>query len=176
VELPKLVEETKMMPIREFLEEVARNIISVFDMHGEILPMYHIVKRNGDEFIMPPPQNIEKMLEAKGVTVTQDEIKDLSISIMRKFFEEADVVRYAFFDEAWIVENATSGIRPKEHPDRKEIILLSVEDENQGLMMAQLAIIRIPNAKPFLGPMQIDDSKLVSGRLAGLLPHKGKVH
>jgi hypothetical protein len=154
-----------MKTLKDFIEKASENASQIFNRTGQILPMVHAVTRNGDHVIMQMPPGD----------------KDTSIATVRAWFVLNDVVRYVFIDEAWILETAdestikalqTAKRSVSQHPQRKEILLLSGEDEKEGHLQIRRYIIR-GKGKPQLGPVEISQLPYMAGRLAGLLPQRG---
>jgi hypothetical protein len=154
------------MTIKEFIEFVSEPAKSIFKIEGVLKPMYHAIKSDGEEIIIP--------------TILQD--KDLTVTIIKEIFKELDIVKYVFMSEAWTLSSEKDKVPPElhkkgisEHPDRKEIILIMGEDDN-GSTMASMDIIRRQDEDPTLGPLVFVSSEWYEGRMVGLLPQKGKVH
>jgi hypothetical protein len=112
--------------------------------------------------------------------------KDLDVLIIRATFTALEVIRYVFVDEAWMLDRSMSDITKAElveigkhglrdHPERKEIVMLSGEDHDAGQLTARRDIVRPPVGRPYLGPLIIDDGiKQSEGRMVGLLPVTGR--
>jgi hypothetical protein len=54
--------------------------------------------------------------------------------MLREFFKEHDVVRYAFVMETWMSPRE-SPLRPSEHSDRVESVIIGIQDETAGAML-----------------------------------------
>ncbi|HKD37875.1 MAG TPA: hypothetical protein VKB78_13780 [Pirellulales bacterium] len=72
-----------------------------------------------------------------------------------------EVIRYVYLDEALTLE--APNIPPeviargtRHHPDRLDVVMFSAEDVDRGQLAAKRRIIRPPNKKPYLGPLEID--------------------
>ena len=158
------------MSLRGFVEHASNTLEKVFVKTGIINPMFHVIQRNGKEFALPG-------------NLSDD--KDMMCAIARKAFEMCDVVRYLYVDEAWIVEaigpeaerivRETVRMGARNHPLRKEVIMLSAEDEDEGQLLARRLIIRPATGPAYLGPLEIDTETVQSeGRFVGLLPRREK--
>lgn len=152
----------------------AEQAAKIFHTNGRVLPMYHAVTRDGTNVILDPPH----------------ENKDTAVILVRAFFELHDVVRYCFIDEAWVLDASARKITNAEwerirreglsqHPDRREMLLVSGEDHASGLVTAHRFILRPEHGKATLTPLEYFDlPKGTSsvGRMVGLLPKpKGKL-
>ena len=158
--------------LRDFIGNASDSIERVFRINGIIRPMWHAVTRDGDELVFPPP--------------SPD--KDAAVVMVRVLFELRDVVRYAFIDEAWIVEawgpNATDADREavrqaaitgaSKSPHRQEVVMFAADDAAEGGLMARRKIIRPSSGKAKLGPLEFDPrGGSLAGRFVGLIPRKG---
>jgi hypothetical protein len=160
-----------MNTLRQFVEHASGTVEKVFRRVGVIKPMFHVVKRDGAEFVLPGD-------------IGRD--KDMTCVLARAAFEVVDAVRYLFVDEAWTVEalgdNAEEIVREairvgvSNHPARKEVIMFSAEDEREGQMLARRVIIRPATGHAYLGPLVIETDNISEGRFVGLLPRKTAVH
>lgn len=156
------------MNLEAFVKRTVELVDMVFDTTRQVVPMYHIVTRKGEHLVFP----------FIGID------KDQSAAIARAYFEMVDATRYVFFDEAWVLDsrdpnldiekiNREGGVR--NHPDRKEVVMFSAEDENEGQILAHQEIIRDPGKPPRLGPLEMHSGNTNEGRMVGMLPpHKGK--
>jgi hypothetical protein len=158
--------------LEQFVERASKRIEKIFYRSGQVLPLYHAVRRNGEIMIMPAPHPD----------------KDTAIAMVRALFELEDVVRYVFINEAWTFESGRESAamqqaidlakqgRLSEHPDRKEIVVFLAEDEAGGMLSASREIIRNGGGKAQLGPLTFQrEGSQAEGRMVGLLPRKGKV-
>lgn len=132
----------------EKLFEIARtNATRIFKETGEVLPMWHAIDGDGEHMLIPTPWN------------SQEE-KETVVEGLRALFAIAKVQRYAMVCEAWIVEIKTSDISevyntiPSEHPDRREVIRIIVEDRNGKTLSGQYYILRPEHGPPTLSPFQ----------------------
>lgn len=150
--------------LRQFVEHVAKRTEILFKKHGRVLPMYHAVNADGQDFIMAAPPGS----------------KDQSVAQARAFLADCKAVRVAFIDEAWALDSQKTdpadiqkiwdaGKPISRHPNRIEIILISAEDATEGALMGSREIIRHGN-RAILGKLKIVDFDGVEGRMVGLLP------
>jgi len=154
--------------LRQISEFMSTFCDRYFGEHGGVSAMYHVVLRSGQHSIIRPPYA---------------ENKELSIMAIRVLFEELDVVRYVYLDEAWVMSNETAsedemnaamrdGV--KTHPKRFEVVFMSGEDETCGQLCWYRKIIRDAGKRPSLGPLVQMPTKAESeGRMIGLLPQRG---
>lgn len=159
------------MDLRQMIESASGWAEKQFARKGEVLPMWHAMKSNGEHIIIPAPPTD----------------KDTSATIMRALFELHDVVRCLFIDEAWVFDGVGKGHEEnervmkwiKEHdgisgfPGRVEVVTFAGEDEAAGSMQAHRRIIR-GQGKPRLAPLAYLDMTGVrsEGRLVGMLPRR----
>jgi hypothetical protein len=152
-----------MTTLREFVEGCADSISQVFEKTGQVSPMYHFVCPKGSA-IMP--------------AVSGD--KDTSVAIARMILGQVGATRVVLIDEAWMLETRSKeeGERANEtglehHPKRTEHILLMAEDASEGVLMATRKIDRT-DGRATLEPLVFSDMTVFSGRMASLLPTKGR--
>jgi hypothetical protein len=160
-----------MTALHKLIEHASQATEKIFNMKGEVLPMWHCINVAGEEFVMPPP--------------SPD--KDVAVVLIRVFFELHHIVRYVYIDEAWTValgnpdtskleldDVMKHGVR--NHPDRQEVVLFSAEDDT-GMLTASRTIIRPKHGRPKLGPLQFmpTEANQLEGRMVGLLTQRGTV-
>jgi hypothetical protein len=163
-----------MTELRKLVEFASEQAAAAFHRSGQVLPMWHAIKRSGDHIVFAPPPGADKAT---------------SVGMARAAFELFDVVRYVFMDEAWILNAIGREIGAAEmerinreglsqHPDRVEVIMFSAEDEAEGMLTAHRLILRPERGKPKLKPLEIFDLTGVTseGRMVGLLPRSKGNH
>ena len=127
------------------------------------MPMYHFVDGEGREVVMNAPPGG----------------KDKSVAAMRQILKACGATRVAYLDEAWFMEADTDNNLDLEkinregvekQPGRIEVIIISAEDQAEGMIMATREIIRHGD-RAVLGKLKMH-SKMDSaeGRMIGLLP------
>jgi mRNA degradation ribonuclease J1/J2 len=162
------------MTLREFVESASAKIEIIFRETGKVSAMYHFIA-NGESVTIPAPPLP----------------KNAAFAFMRDIFAKLGVTRFVFIDEAWLVSLTASreDIKsyadaakrfknmptPREHPDRKEVVMFYAEDENEGFFSARRPIERDANGKSKLGPLDTEQPTVSGGRMTGLLPTKGKM-
>lgn len=151
--------------LRDLIEFAAGQIERRFKNVGRINPMWHA----------------ETASETLIIAATFAD-KNATTAALTELFREQNVVRYLFIDEAWIVQQTSpTGFSPaelqrmremgiKNHPDRKEVVMISGEDAN-GMQTATCEIIRPAKGKAKLGPLAIDTFTSMESRFAGMLAH-----
>jgi hypothetical protein len=158
-------------PLREFLEQdVVPKITELFHESGCLGPIY-IVCAEGETFAVPAfPGG-----------------KDLSIMLMKAFLHLLEADRYIYADEAWVLEGKgtkeemreiinkvkAAGGNVHDLPGRQEAIIFTGEDENEGMVLAQMIVNR-DGKDPSLGPLVFKDYGINEGRMVGLLPRGNK--
>lgn len=155
-----------MTPQLELMFKTANKFVEKhFRAAGEILPMYHAERRNGEHMILPAPPGP----------------KDQAMILVRAFFELHDIVRYIFIDEAWIVigrgddPRLDLNTKASTHPDRREIVMFSAEDET-GQYLGRRFILRPEHGPAKLSPLTMAEAGgTLQGRMIGLLPQRGSL-
>ena len=74
----------------------------------------------------------------------------------------------AFIAESWLCKDTSA--RPSEHPDRQEVVMLSIEMRGQPSEIWTYPIIRNGTEKPKLGKPTVIQSAGLAGRFTHLLP------
>ena len=107
--------------------------------------------------------------------------KDRIVEAVKQIFKKHKAKRYIFMSEAWtIVErdkskwNAAERFAERrslsEHPDRREVIMVTGEDGERSIM-GMMYILRPEHGKPTVSPFEVhSDMDRVGGRMTGLLP------
>jgi hypothetical protein len=161
-----MTEEEKL---RELLTFASNSAAEIFALAKKVLPMYHAVTASGETLL------IELKIRDKNAAVEK----------ARKFFEQRDVVRYVFFDEAWGLDSALAGVTDADlahatrlglsqfkHPARRELVLFSAEDRDRQIFGSRV-ISRPADAPPQLGPLVMEKTGMTHGRMVGLLRPRG---
>jgi hypothetical protein len=163
------VTEIVTEPLREFIEAASKGVELFFAKSGRVLPFYHFVSPIVGEVAMPAPP-----LD-----------KDAAVAVMREILAQTKATRVLFVDEAWTV--VRHGTRdqldkikdeppPREQPDRREVVVFSGEDADEGELMAYRDIVREDGKPPRLGPLVVRERAVYSvGRMVGLLPRPDNV-
>ena len=153
---------TDLKSLIEFADKQAEKM---FRRQGAFHPMYHAIKRNGEQLILP----------------ALHEDKDIGVAMVKAAFMLEDVDRYVFIDEAWIVDTRESGSPSldmekinreglSKHPDRHEILMYAAENRKGESRTAKRFILRPEIGKPKLAPLEFDPVFTESkGRMVGLL-------
>ena len=147
-----------MGTLREFLDIADKIVVKQFDQTGHISPMYHIVDDDGRDMVMAAPP-----LD-----------KDTMVKLMRVYLANLKAKRYLYIDEAWLatgkgVHDHAAHSSLEHFPGRSEVVMYCAEDQNEPMILASREIIREPNAKPCLGPLDIWPFDRSEGRMVGLL-------
>jgi hypothetical protein len=149
--------------MQELFEHARDRSADMFRETGEVLPMWHAVAGNGDNVLIATPWS-------------NDDEKDAAMGALRMLFAKHQVKRYAFVCEAWVVvakgnnlDAAMAEPRPSEHPDRREVLRIQVEDRSGEQLSGSYFILRPEHGKPTLSPFHIDDYTATTGRMTGLL-------
>jgi hypothetical protein len=150
--------------LKSLIEFASKQAEKLFRLQGNLYPLYHCIKANGDTVILN----------------RMDEDKDLSVAMMIAWMHLNDVDRYCYMDEAWIVDDRRGQLGldiekvrregVKNHPDRREIVMFSAENRRGEQLTAKRFILRPEIGKPTLSPLEIDEPFDHSeGRMVGLL-------
>lgn len=149
--------------LEELFDHTAKFAAETFLAQGDLLPMWVAEDSKGAKTLIATPFGSE-------------EEKDLTAATVRKIFKDVGAVRCAFISEAWILASDDTGKMPKdykmgdpirEHPDRKEVIIVTAEDNVGVSMMGRYAIIRPKGGKPTLGPLEKGGTTTGHGKDAG---------
>ena len=88
--------------LRDLMGFASSTVEKIFQVQGEIQPMYDVTKSNGERLFVPIDVNIH---EDPIIT------KDINVYVIKEFFKLNDVIRYVFISEAWML---TSNVSDKE--------------------------------------------------------------
>jgi hypothetical protein len=163
---------TKNQKLRELFDIAAKNAAKMFlesDDHV-VLPMWHAVQGNGEHILIATPWD-------------GDDEKDMTVAMLRSVFRQKHVKRFAFIVEAWTAkvtppERITTaeqgyleydGPRPSEHPDRREVLMITAEDRSGESIMGMYYILRPEHGPPTLSPLEVMPFNSTAGRMMGLL-------
>ena len=156
-----------MMKLRRFIERASQQIDVAFAKTGLVPSHYQVVAMSGHVAVVPFPD-------------TDD--KDRAAAIMREFFAANPTQRYLFIAEAWTLDSSkeegpTLSILERDgvqsisaHPRRREVVMFTAEDRDEGMLLGLRTIIRPHEGKPYLGPFELDEPETMEGRMVGLLP------
>ena len=97
--------------------------------------------------------------------------KDKFVGDFRLFCTAEDALAAASLMEVWMSPPDGQDLRPSEHPDRREFVIVSIELPGNRGEISLYPIIREGKAKPRLGPPQTF-SEPNQGRLSQFLPAK----
>jgi len=154
----------ELTDLTALIEFASKNVVKIFKRTGVIYPMYHAIDTHGEHKILTP----------------QSEDKDVGVAMVKVWFALNDIEKYVFVDEAYILDNrrGQSGLDMEKiqregirnHPDRREIVMLSAENRRGKMLTARHFILRPEVGKPTLSPLVIDEVFDHSeGRMVGLL-------
>jgi hypothetical protein len=151
--------------LRDFVAHAAQRASAIFEERGRIRPMYHAVAGNGADLLFTAPPGD----------------KNLSIMAARIVLSAMRATRVAFIDEAWMLDAPSGDIIDVDkvnregveaQPNRIEVLVISAEDEAEGMLMATRRIDRHGD-RAVLGDLQMLAFDSVEGPMIGLLPRKG---
>lgn len=150
-----------LLDLKSLIEFASVQAENIFGKTGELYPMYHCIKADGETRI-----------------VHYD--KDLSVGLIKAWFVIENVDRYVFMAESWIVPDSRGQLRldvekirregVRNHPERREIVMFSAENIRGEMLTAKRFILRPEIGKPQLAPLKIDEPfEYSGGRMVGLL-------
>jgi hypothetical protein len=149
------------MNLKELIQFASAQAETIFRRNGELLPMWHAIKADGEQLIVPSPPCDDK---------------DVSVGLIKALFELENVETYVFMSEAWMLRTTTDGVPRgndslEHHPDRREAIMFAAENRDGEEQTACRFILRPENGKAKLSPLKMDDMKnrTSEGRMVGLL-------
>lgn len=155
-----------MKTLEQLVKENAEFAAHTFKLTGELVPMWIAECEDGSVLPIMVPMTDKAMV----------------IRAIRAIFKEKRVKRYVFMTEAWTL--VAKDRTPKEaeemqryaenhslanHPDRREIIMVTGEDRENSIM-GQMFILRPEHGKPTVSPFEILTMGKLEGRMTGLLP------
>jgi len=151
------------MNLKELIEFADSQAVKIFRHTGQLLPMWHAFKSNGEQLVLPQPSDD----------------KDKAAKLIAALFELENVETYCFMSEAWILHTTMERdpVLPsslEHHPDRREAIMFSAENREGDSQTARRFILRPEHGKAKLAPLQMDDMANVTseGRMVGLLSRR----
>lgn len=152
--------------LRELIEVGSKVAEQTFRARGVLQALYRCIDAQGRDHFVPAPDQCSK---------------DDAVAIMRAFMKLKQIARYCFFDEAWTLSYSENdpalanymdrGGMPRDHPQRREIVMLVAEDDI-GMLFAHRDIVRPQKGRPYLGPLSFPDYGKTEGRMVGLLPRR----
>jgi hypothetical protein len=152
---------TKPNTLQELFDLAAENVKGIFEQSGEVLPMWHVVLGNNEHTLISTPWSNE-------------EEKTATVFALRRLFRQQRVRRFVLMVEAWVAEVRTErevyeGPRPSEHPDRREVLMISAEDRDGSHIGGVYYILRPEHGPPKLSPLEVKPYEKTTGRMVGLL-------
>jgi len=156
---------TPKTELRDFFACAAENAARMFNTSDdhEVLPMWHAVNRSDEHIIIATPWS-------------NDFEKNAVEHHLRKMFQATGVKRLAFISEAWVAtihkpsaETLANPPRPSEHPDRREVLMISAENREGDSLSGFFYILRPEHGTPKLSPLHMNDYDQMSGRFTGML-------
>jgi hypothetical protein len=161
------------LPLKELVHCMSQNVENIFNEDGE-LAMCWLVEARGEEpgLIVTPIQG-SNPAEARAY-------KQGLAAMMRKFFQENGVTRYALAFEGWSSKRSedqnrrlAAGGSLADEPDRREVILISADDGHEQVA-AMREIIRPQHGKPYLTKLEFMEG--ARGMFWGLLSRPVMTH
>lgn len=128
----------------------------------EVAPLWHAISGDNENMLIMTPWYSN---EEKAETVVG----------LRMLFAAAQVKRYAFICEAWTVHvpigmDWREEMPPSQHPDRREVLRIMVEDRNGQRKSGSYFILRPEHGPPTLSPFHEDDPGWdFGGPMSGML-------
>lgn len=152
---------TYLTELQDFFAIAADNTANMFRKHGEVQPMWHAVDGNDQHILIATPWR-------------DDDEKDATSQALRTMFRAKNVKRFAFICEAWVATVKTlaevnDGLRPSEHPDRREVLMINAEDRQGNELSGFFYILRPEHGPATLSPLHMNDFTGMKGRFTGML-------
>lgn len=150
-----------MSTLHQFVAMISAELDEDFGKVGEVLATWYGFTSSGEVLVVP--------------AMAAD--KDLQALLIRRLWADHDVTCSVFIDEAWVVEAKVGSkkarelnkVPPSEHPDRREVVMISAEDVHGELVFGTRSIIRPKGERARLGPLDTSVTG-IGGRFVGLLP------
>jgi hypothetical protein len=153
---------TEASPLDAMLRRASRMAEQMFNEDGEVTMFWLIETAAGEQLTLVTP-----MAFPPGISAVEAKLR--LREKLRELFKERDVVRYASAMEAWTVERGDHQGPVAQHPQRREIIIISVDDGVE-FIVAPRDIIRPPHGKAYLGKLgTIVKQSAPKGRFTKLL-------
>lgn len=155
---------------KKVIEKQERIVRVLFDRAGMMSAVFHYHGMHGTRILAPPADDFDS-----------DIGKDFIAWVVREMLKKERAEWVLYISEAWmlVLDSPNAEIpeqRPRDHPDRIEVVLYQLEDADAGIVSANQRITRT-GGKPILGPLRFDPDQMVSiGRFQDLLPRKGRVN
>jgi hypothetical protein len=122
--------------------------------------MWHAVRDNDENVLIATPWS-------------NDEEKQATVDALRHLFRAHHVKRFAFMVEAWVRQAASmediNSCPPSEHPDRREVLMITAEDRDGSQIMGFYYILRPEHGPAKLSPLHVQPFDGTAGRMVGLL-------
>lgn len=169
-----------MMTLRELTEHAADFARKAFKGQGYISPMWVGERPNGERIVIATDMDFNSAKE-----------KDAAAAAVRHMLKEKGAAQYFYISEAWMVSSVPGAELPKdeqdkalelarqnrlkEHPDRREVVVVEASNGTETIM-GWFYILRPEHGEPSLSPFEYGPQGVQStGRLANMLnPEKGE--
>jgi len=128
--------------LRELLAFADKQAGEMFKQTGEVLPMWDLEDGEGNRFLAVTP-------------FTDTGNKESVAAIIRRLISDRGIVRYAFLCEAWSAIVQAEDQIPQtlvDHPDRREVLIIFVEERGGATLSRTRYILRPEHGKPTLSP------------------------
>lgn len=150
--------------LRALIDHAIEYAQHMFDGDHEMLPTWLAVTNDDQLLMYCTPYDGEGS-------------KDAVVYLLRKEFKDKNVDRYCHIAEAWVVAfkddaeyNASKGVMPSQHPDRREILMVNGGKRGEPYEMhAVCNILRTADGPAWLSPMELQDYDGMSGRMTNML-------
>jgi len=129
----KTINEKAQEAIEDFEDKIKSMVTGIFKKDGKFEPtVFMLVVRDGQLAVGIIP-DIGKLFDT-------DEGKELAAHLIRKINEELKPIALAFASEGWCLkknkdevddDGKFEGARPSEHPDREEILFVTLETHDK---------------------------------------------
>jgi hypothetical protein len=151
-----------MLEPQEFVQQELRNINNLFSKQKEIYPMVVLIKE-GRRHLIP-------------VYYENDAHKDIVSQGIKDLVKRAEPDIVIYMSEAWMitVKDKFERLhipRPKDHPDKVEILVVHIEFKTGEKFGCQANILRNTNP-PCLSKFEIFNADLSAGRFIDFYPQK----
>jgi hypothetical protein len=152
---------TPLTELQDFFAIAAENAANMFRVSGEVMSMWHAVDGKNEHILIATPWS-------------NDDEKDITADALRQMFHAKKVKRFAFICEAWIatvktMKEINEGPRPSEHPDRREVLMISAENREGDALSGFFYILRPEHGDATLSPLHMNDYTGLKGRFTGML-------
>ena len=166
----------------DFKDQIHHMVKEMFESNGGINPVVFALckpEKEGEQLVVT-------VLEGMAPLFNSDINKEIAAGLIRKTMTKLKPLAIAFVTEAWVIvankdelsneefeKMKSGGIKPSEHPDRKEVLFITTETHNRENIMSwditEENDKRVLSKEPFSSEMGNWSEKKMTGKLTNFL-------